>query len=817
MERLLQDLKYGARILWKSPVFAAVAVITLGLGIGANTAVFSILNALFQVPLLIDDPDRIVIIQGENQPQNLTQAPVSAPDFLDLRKQKQSFDYLVAGRAVSYNFAGKDEPMWLQAFQFSSGFLPLLGAQPAQGRGFQAADEETGAEAVVILSHSFWEQTFGADPSTVGQRILLDGRAHTIVGIANEGFFFPRQNIALWTPLVLNRAETPRDLRNLLVLERLKEGTPLARARSEMATIAGGLEETFPKTNKDWGISIQTLRENVVSGSSLALTILYTAISFVILIACANVAGLLVARAASREKEITLRTALGAGRRRLIRQLLTESLVLALLGGVLGLVLGIWWMQLLKAMLDVDPQLSVLTGGMQLDAGILAHTAGISLVAGILFGLVPALQISKTDLQSAMQQGGRGSGQGTESHRLRSLLVVVQVALALALLTTTTMFVRALGQVWATDPGFEIENLLTLQISLPEASYPEEQDSIHFFQQAVVELSELPGVLVATTASRFPVGLLNSSPTAQVTIEGAVDALPNKAPEIVDVVVSPSYLETLGLKIVRGRNLARSDNQDTLKVALVSEAFVQRYWPKTNPLGKRFKIGQLSQDPAWLTVIGVSEDLEDMNPGLGQPNPTLPHAFLPLAQNATRTTNFMLRTGLDPHQTITGVSSVIQEIDPNQAIANLMTMEQQLQQRRVGTQTVLRILGALSVIALLLAAVGIYGVISYLVSQRRHTIGIRLALGARPADVLWMVLKQGAVLASVGVLLGLVLALGLTQLIKSQLAGLSTTGATDPLTFGGMALLLLSVVLLATYLPARRAMRVDPVDTLRST
>ena len=815
LEAIGKDLKYGFRLLLSNRGFAVVAILTLALGIGANTAVFSILNALFSVPIPVGDPDKVMVVRGENLPQNIPLAGVSAEDYLDWVEQNQSFEMLVGGGAATYNFAGEGEPVRLTAFQFTPGFFKLVGNEPVLGRGFLPEEAEPGGEKVTVLSHSFWQQRFGGAANVLGKNVLLDGESYTIAGVTPEDFFFPSRTVSLWTPLVLERGENKRNLRNLFVLGRLKENVTTKEATAEMQTITKRLADAYPDTNKDWGATVVTFREGIVSGSALALQILYTAISFVLLIACINVANLLLGRAASREKEIALRTALGAGRFRLIRQLLTESVVLALLSGTFGLLLGLWGMDILKGMFSANPQLQILTDAMRLDTGMLAHTIGISMVAGIIFGLVPALQSSKPDLQATLKEGGRGSGGGASKHRLRSILVVSQVALALALLITTTMFIRALGHVWNVDPGFDKANLLTMQISLPEASYPEDQSSINFYREAVPRISDVSGVVSATAVSQLPFTFLGNNPNNRVVIESLSDPEEGSAPTIVSVTVSPSYFETLAVPILQGRGLTEADNENTMKVAVVSEAFVLRYWPDTPALGKRFRLGGPNSENSWVTVVGVSREIHTRNASITRPDPALPHAFLPLAQNPLRATSLILKTEGDPTAVTSAVRKAIWSIDPNQPVANVISMEDQLQQQRTGTATVIKILGALSVIALVLAAVGIYGVISYSVSERTHEIGVRMALGAQPTSVLRLVMRQGAFLTGTGAALGLVLSAGLIQLLKTQLSGLSDTGATDPFTYGGMALLLLVVSLLASYIPARRATRVDPMVALR--
>lgn len=824
IDQLRQDGRFAFRTLGKNLGFTSVAVLTLGLGIGANTAVYSVVSAVLSVPFPIEDIDGVVVVSSGNQARNLNRSPVSADDFLDWRDQSQSFTQLVAatrllenlrGSSGNVNFAGKGEPIRVQAYQTSAGFFSLVGHEPVLGRGFLPGDDEPGAAKVAVLSHGFWQSQLGGDAGILNEEILLDGEAYRVVGIAPEDFFFPSPNTALWTPLVLAPGSVARNERNLFVMGRLLPGVTIERARAEMQAIALRLEDAYPDTNQDWSARVESFRDNVLASSVRAMVLMYSAISLVLLIACSNVANLMLARAATREREMSLRTALGANRPRIFRQLLTESVSLALLGGALGLVIGYWGMSVLKAMYNVSPALVVVTNAMHLDLAVLGHTTLLSVLAGILFGVLPAFQGSRPDLQSALKEGGRQAGSAPGRLRLKDGLVVGQVALALTLLIVTTLLIRAQTDVWSIDPGFDPENLLTVPIELPEASYPSDEDVDQFYREALNRMADSPGIEAAAAATRLPLSRFAATATTRVRIEDRPELDEGEAPTIIDVVVSPGYFEALRVPILHGRGLTATDNDTSLPVAVVSEAFVKRYWPDAEPLGKRFKVGAATSDDPWVTVIGVSRDVLTNVPSLDSLDVALPHAFLPMAQHPHRSMTFLLR-GQAGVAAVTGSArDIVRQIDPNQALGNVVTMDDRLEQQRVGNKTGMYILSALSAVALMLAGVGIYGVISYFVSQRRQEIGIRLALGDEPAHVLRSVLAQSLRLTGIGLTIGLVMAGGLTHLLKSQLPALSQTRGTDPLTYVGVSLLLLLVAMLASFLPARRAMRVDPIIALR--
>ena len=719
------------------------------------------------------------------------------------------------GSSGSGNFAGKGEPVRVQTYRTSPGFFSLVGHGPVLGRGFLPGDDEPGASKVTVLSHGFWQRQLGGDADMLNEEILLDGEAYRVVGIAPEEFFFPSPNTALWTPLVLEPGSVARDERTLFVMGRLEPGVAIEQARAEMQTIARRLEDAYPDTNRNWGARVESFGDHVLARSVLGMVIFYAAISFVLLIACSNVANLMLARAATREKEMSLRTALGANRMRLVRQLLTESISLALLGGALGLVIGYWGMSVLKTMYNVSPALVVVTDAMHLDLAVLGHTTLISVLAGTLFGVVPAFSASKPDLQSSLKEGGRQAGSAAGPLRLKNVLVVGQVALALSLLIITTLLIRAESELWSIDPGFDPENLLTVQIELPEASYPSNEDVVQFYRETLNRLADSPGIEAAAAATRLPLSRFAATATARVLIEDRPELDEGEAPTIIDVVVSPAYFEALRVPILRGRGFTPTDNETSMPVAVISEAFVGRYWSDAEPLRKRFKVGAATSENPWITVIGVSRDVLTNVPSLDSLDVALPHAFLSMAQHPRRSTTLLLRGQTSVAALTASVREIVRQIDPNQAIANVLTMEERLEQQRVGQKTGMVILSALSVVALMLAGVGIYGVISYFVSQRRREIGIRLALGDKPEHVLRRVLAQSVRLTGIGLAIGLVMAAGLTQLLKTQLPALSQTRGTDPLTYVGATVVLLLVAILASFVPARRAMHVDPIVALR--
>ncbi|HSF15781.1 MAG TPA: ABC transporter permease [Vicinamibacteria bacterium] len=812
---LWRDVNYGVRTLAKNPGFTAVALLAIVLAIGANTTVYSVVDALIHFPIPSDDPLHTALVFMENPPRGITEGGVSMDDFLDWRDSATSFEELVLTTQQSYNLVGTGEPTRVQALRVTAGFFATFGNPIRLGRPFRPEEDASGQDDVVVVSHSLWQQKFGGGRDVLGKTLSLDGRDFTVIGVASEDFFFPSRNTVLWTPLVLESGRTARDARNFFVLARLRRELSADEASTEMAEIARRLEAEFPDTNEGWTARVETLSDNLRSGTSLALTLLYGSITFVLLIACANVANLLIARATTREKEVALRRALGAGRIRLVRQLLTESVVLAGTGGFLGLGLGYVGMTLLRRSLAPDPNIGFITEFMGMNQNVLAHTGVVSILAGLIFGLVPAIQTSKSDLNTVLKQGGRTGGGGTRGNRVRNVLVVAEVALALTLLGTSGALIRAFMHLYKVHPGFDAENLLTFRLTLPERDYADPEEIVAFYREALDRIEAIPGVRSAASMTSLPLTLFPGAPGSRITIEGQVEEEDAEGATAVELVVSPSYFETMTIPIVQGRGFDERDDVDTLPVAVVSREAASRYWSGTDPIGARFKMGRADADTEWLTIVGVSGDVQSYSHSVRRPNLRPPNVFLPLSQSPRRANAIAIRTAVEPSSLSSRAREAIWSVDPRQPVDDVNTMGAVV--ARTDTQNLffLRVLSTLSAIALLLAGVGIYAVIAYAVSQRSHEIGIRVALGARPSSILALVVSQGALFTLVGLVIGIAGAVAFVRFMGSQLEGIALANASGPLTFVVVSLVLLVVAQLASILPARRAASLDPLVTLR--
>ena len=738
----------------KSPSFTAVAIFALALGIGANTTVYSVVNALLNFPIPMEDPERVTFVFSENPELEVTQSSVSMDDFLDWREQARSFDILIGGVAASYNLVGAGEPVRIQTLQVSPGFFPLTGKPLTIGRAFREEESERGNHRVAVISHSFWQQKFGGAEDALGRVASLDGEDYTIVGVAHEDFFFPRRTTVLWTPLVHEAGTASRDTRTVFVMALLSEGTTADEATAEMETIASRIADAFPETNSGWTARVETLRDNLVSGTALAMILLYGSITFVLLIACANVANLLIARATVREKEMALRTSLGAGRLRLVRQLLTESVVLAGAGGVLGLIIGAWGLTVLRNWIAPDPNVGFIADGIAMDATVLLHTLAISMVADVLFGLVPAFQTSKSDLQSTLKEGGRTAGGGRRRRFLRSALVVAEISMALTLLGTSGAFIRAFAHIYTADPGFQPEGLLTLQLALPETDYPDEAKIPTFYGEALAELEAIPGVTSAALTTTLPLSMFPGATGSRITIDGRVEEVDQEGPRAFDIVVSPSYFETFRVPIVSGRAIASRDIEGALPVAVIGRETARRYWSESDPIGQRFKLGSLSDDSPWMTIVGVAGDVQTHSHSIRNTKMKSANVFLPIAQHRRRAASVAIRASVEPTGLAAGARQAIWSIDPRLPVDNVMSMPAAIAQTDTQNTFFLRVLTGLSLVALLLAGVGIYGIIAFAVNQRSHEIGIRMALGAKPSGILMLVIRQGAVLTLIGIVLG---------------------------------------------------------------
>ncbi len=742
-----QDLRYGLRMLAKSPGFTAVAVLTLALGIGANTAIFTYVNAILLRPLPIDDPDRMVFLWATNPSQGLNRNLVSAPDFADWRHRNRAFEDLTALFGATHNLTGVDEPVRVSSYRVSASFFPLLGVKPALGRTFLPEEERPGWRRVVVLSHGLWQRRFGADTGVIGQTIKLDGEAYTVIGVMPPDFQFLGQ-ADLWTPLALDAGRSDRSRRFLLVMGRLKPGVTIEQARAEMEAIAGRLGQEYPETNAGWGVNPVPLREEMFSGDAqLVLGLLIGAVAFVLLIACANVANLQLARAQSRQREIAIRAALGAGRLRLIRQLLAESMLLSLLGGTLGLLLALWGNELLSA--RYASSIPILDR-VSIDGLVLGFTLLLSLLVAAIFGLGPALQASKPDLNESLKEGGRSSTAGLRQRRVRSLLVVVEVALALVLLIATGLMIRTLIAFRTLEPGFNSDNLLTMRISLPAPRYPESYQVTAFYRQVLERIKNLHGVQAAGAISRLPLEGSRSNPNRSLIIEGRPVSSAAERPWAVDLTVSPDYFRTMGIPLISGRQLSEQDSAEATRVAVISKTMAHRYWPNEDAVGKRIRLGGVGSDNPWITVVGVVGDVRNDDVDA----PPLPQVYLPHAQNAERSMVLIVRTVSDPLSMVGAVKSAVWEVDKGQPVYNIRTMKQLLFEDLAGTHIIVELLSTFAGLALVLAVVGIYSVTSYSVSQRTHEIGIRMALGAGQPDVLRMIVNQGLLLALLGIAIG---------------------------------------------------------------
>lgn len=806
MHTLLQDLRYAVRMLWRNPAVTGVAIIALALGVGANTAIFSVVNAVLLRPLPYAEPDRLVRL-SEDSPQ-VPQMSISYPNFLDWREQNQVFTGLAAMQFRNLNLIGVDEPERLSGRAVSADFFHVLGVQPALGRSFSPDEDRPNANRVALISYGLWQRRFGSAPELIGRQLNLSGEIYTVIGILPADYRFGTPT-DVFVPIGL-RADQMTERGNhpgIYAIARLKPGVTVEQARSEIVSLAERIAQQYGMVGNS--ATLVPLRELFVGDVRTPLLILLGAVGFVLLIACANVANLLLARAASRSKEVAVRTALGAGRLRLIRQLLTESLLLAVLGGAAGLLLAIWGIDALRNMsIDSLPSTAVIN----LDARVLVFTMFVSLLTGVVFGLAPALEASKLDLTDTLKEGGRGGTPSVSRHRVRSLLIVSEIALSLVLLIGAGLLIRSFMRIQEVDAGFNAENLLTVQIS--RAVKPDEGSKVAgFFNQLVERIGAVPGVEAVAFSNGLP--FLGASDTS-FAIEGRPKPEPGKQPQTMLYITSPDYLRAMGIRLLKGRFFTAQDTQRSLRVAVIDEAFARQQFPNEDPLGRRIA-GDGDNMPgaeivgvvAHVKHFGLDTAAENIQPQLYFAFNQIPDKFQP--QLAGRV-NLIVRTASDPLNFSAAVRHEVQALDKNQPVYNVSTMEQTLSQSLATQRLAATLLAIFAGVALILAAVGIYGVMAYSVTQRTHEIGVRMALGAQQGDVLKIIIGQGMLLALIGVGVGLIAAFALTRVMSSILYGIS---ATDPATFAVIALLLFLVALIANYIPARRAAKVDPLVALR--
>jgi putative ABC transport system permease protein len=799
---LLQDLRYGVRAMRRTPGFTAVAVIALALGIGANTAVFSVVNAVLLRPLGYRDPGRLVTILHDGSD------PVSVANYIDWRDQSRSFEAMGAADYWSPNLTGTDSPEHLRGLKVTQNLMPMLGVEPMLGRLFAPGEDQAGSEYEVILSYGLWQRRFSGDRSVLGKPITLNGKAYTVIGVMPATFHFApfwATHAELWVPNAFGSRIHNRGGNSLRIFARLKPGVTLAQARAEVAGITARLERQYPGTNRD--VAVTPLKENVVGKVQTPLLVLLGAVGFVLLIACANVAHMLLARASARHKEIAVRSALGAGRARMVRQFLTENLLLAAAGGALGLLISVWGTRALTALSPANlPRVE----SVGIDARAALFLLAVTLATGLAFGLAPALRSSSVNLAAALKEGSRGTSDGSRS-RLRSALVASEFALALMLLTGAGLMIRSFVALRSADPGFNPHHVLSMVVSVAGSKEADPGRREIFYRQVLDRVRALPGVEAAGGINHLPLaGDLWGWP---FTIEGRPKPRPGESPGAIYRIIMPGYLETMRLPLIRGRDISARDDTSAPGVVLINERAAARYWPGEDAIGKRITF----DDHTWLTVTGIVKNAKQGD----WTSPIYPEVYLAALQNHAFLTDpaahfayltLVVRTAGDPAALAPAVKQTVWSFDRNLPVSEVLTMDGVVADATAEPRFEMLLLGIFAGIALVLAAVGIYGVMSYSVTRRTQEIGIRLSLGASQADVLRMVVRQGMTLALAGAAAGVAGALLLSRLMAGMLYGVRPA---DPLTYGGVATLLGLVALVATYVPARRATRVDPMTALR--
>ncbi|HKE59022.1 MAG TPA: ABC transporter permease [Pyrinomonadaceae bacterium] len=803
IETAWRDVRLGVRTLVHSPIFTAVTVLSLALGIGANTAIFSVVNGLLLRPLSYPESERLVDVWHTPPQQSfpgLDKFSVSPANYLDWKAQASAFEKIAVYGFAGLSLSTSNDPLPLIGANVSSDFFSVLRSNAIQGRTFTPDEEQAGRNQVVVISHRLWQRAFGANPNIIGQTLTLNSRGFTVVGIMPAGFQFPRE-ADLWVPLAWDDKERQiRSIHDYLVIARLKQNVSVQQAQAEMSTISSRLEQQYPEEDKGWGAVVIPLKEDLVGDNRTALLVLFCAVSFVLLIACANVANLMLARGANRQKEIAVRIALGAGRARLVRQLLTESVLLAVTGGLLGLLLAVWGSKMLVRLGSLDD------GNIGIDTWAFGFTLLVSIAAGIIIGIMPALQFTRTSVSETLKQGSGRTGGTSLKQRTRKALVISEVALSLVLLIGAGLMIRSFWKLQNIDPGFDTHNALTMSVMLTPTRYSEPHQQLAFLDRALEQIRALPGVVSVGATTTVP--LMGGGSTQPFSIEGRPTGTIAEQPMAQTRYISPDYFRAIGIPLRQGRFFSDQDRDNSVPVIIISEAMARRFWPGENPIGKRltpsFHVEQGARE-----VVGVVGNVKAR--GLDSDSSTM--MYLPYNQSPRPFMSFVVRTASNPESLIQPASKAIYSIDKEQALTDVQTMEQVLTASLYGRRFNMMLLLTFAGVALLLAAVGVYGVMNYTVTLRRRELGIRMALGAAKMDVLRLVLGQGLTLTVIGVGAGLIAAYALTRLMATLLYGVT---ATDYLTFGSVSAMLIAVGLASSYLPARRATKVNPTIALRT-
>ena len=803
LETFAQDVRYGLRQLRRSPGFTTVAILTLALGIGANTAIFSVVNTVLLRALPYENADRLVMVWGNDRAHGYNTDQVSPPDFRDWQSQNHVFESMAGSTDVMYTLTGAGDPAPIIGYEFSAEYFHVLGVAPLIGRTFAPEEEQDGKNHVVVLGYRLWQSRFGGDRGMAGKTVTLNGAPYTVVGIMPPAFqYFGTE---LWTPLIVpHEAEQDRNYRLLRVVARLKPGVTLQQAQTEMNTIAGRLSKAYPKTNKDEGVNVTSVRQMFTGDIRAPLLVLLCAVGFVLLIACANVANLVLARTVSREREVAVRTTLGASRKRLLRQLLTESAILGLAGGAMGLLLAYWATGAMVAMFPPTianlniPQVDKIP----IDGWVLGFALGASLLTAVIFGLAPALQACGVDAYESLKESGRSLTGSRQGRRFRNLLATAEVALSLILLAAAGLTLKSLVHLLRGDLGLNPDHVLSMRVLLPSSKYPKSSDDLAFGDQVLDRIKSLPGVESAGTVTFLPLsgwwGVRNVALESSQIPEG-------QRPTAVWSSVTPGYFRAMSIPLLRGRYFAEFDRTGSTGVAIISATLAKRIAPNADSLGQRIVVAGV-KDP--VEVVGVVGDVHQ----LGMTSDETAEVYLPFAQLPAPLICFAIRTASDPVALAKAARRAIWAVDKDQAVSHVMAMTQLASESLAPQRVVASLLGLFAAVALILAAIGLYGVISYSASQRTHEIGIRMALGAGRSEVLRLVVLDGLRLTALGLALGLAGALASARLMSSLLYGVPPR---DPITLVGVAILLGGIAFVACYIPARRAMAVDPMAALR--
>src|SRR6266498_345756 len=812
METLWQDIRYGLRMLLKAPSFSIVATIALALGIGANTAIFSVVNAVLLRPLPFPDPERLMMVWETNQQRGVERGSASYPNFADWRAQNGVFEHMAAFHTNDFILTGRGDAARIQGAVVNADLFPLLHVAPLIGRHFRPEEDKPGETGrVVLLSQQLFQRRFNSDPNVLNQSIVLDGSNYTVVGVMPQSFTFPLQGepVELWTTVAIDAtgkepATEQRGAHFLHVIARLRPDATREKAQAEMTTIAARLEQQYPDKNLHASVNVEPALNALVGDIRPALLILLGAVGCVLLIACANVANLLLARAMTRHKEMAIRSALGASLTRVLRQLLTESVLLSLAGGTLGLLLAVWWADVLVALGKEDIPRAMQVG---LDWPVLGFTMIVSVATGLVFGIVPALHSSKSQLTESLKEGARGSGEGARRNRIRGVLVVAELAIAVILLVGAGLLIQSLWRLRQVSPGFNSQNVLTFSVSLPDVKYPTEKQS-QFYQDLIQRVESLPGVQSASAV--LPLPLSGDRFSLSFETEGRPVAKADQ-PSADFFIAAPGYFRAMGVPLLKGRDFSDRDQHKSTQVIIVTETFAQQFFPNEDPIGKRVKPGISTYDgekAAMREIVGVVGDIRNRSLNAA-PKPAY---YAPQTQTPFSQMTLVVRTANAPHGLIPAVTRVVGSLDQDLPVFSIKTLDEYLAASIAAPRFNTTLLGVFAAVALVLTIVGLYGVMSYSVAQRTNEIGIRMALGAQTSDVLSLIVAQGFKLVLAGLAIGLSGAFALTRLISSLLFGVGTR---DPLTFAAVAGVLALVAVIACYVPARRATKVDPLIALR--